>query len=402
MTEPYKVLEKRIEKLEKDFEHLQNEYCLEKVKVGVYREIIRNNTFIKLDNFKDQTNVEVNTCIGSKHTSIPVDTEPIIVNRQSLQIQQTNIDDLFNKIKENKSYNKYLTKLKQLRGGLFESINLTEYIDICAKHISTLKQIFVEKGFTPKKIKTTVVKSMSPLELRLTRYENYYDSCLDKDEIRILKKAVYLSNNFPEKYEPLNTTDIQQRLSNYSSIVSSVEEIITNCLVNNKGFHNIIYLPLLQSNESDPYSFYVLEEIAPRNIKKWKMDCRLEDLTLFLRDSLLEYLISSFRVMYFDIFSDNEYRPEYKKQCQASECDMAIISRNIYFLLDLKKINKMVRKIVKDNCSQSDTNNPKDKFNIRTDDPLHNDNYYASNQITKYYIVRRIFDNVNNNETFEL
>ena len=299
-------LELRIKNLEDKVEKLSNEYYIEKVKAMVYKEIISNNTNIKLDSYLPNIETEIKQQnIENKNFIDDID-QSSVDKHQPIQEHNHIIDDSFKKIKETKTYTKYLSNIKQTRLGLIETMNLKDYTSLCLEHIEILKRIFSEKGFTPKKIKTTVTKSLSPLELRLTRYENYYDSCLDKDEINILKKVIYSRTISPSEYIVLNTSVVQQIFLNYSSVVSSIEETFTNCLINKAGFNNIIYLPLEQSKDSDPYSFYVLDEITNGNIKKWKMDCRLEGLTICLRDSLLDYLISVFRTMYFDIFSDNE------------------------------------------------------------------------------------------------
>ena len=154
------------------------------------------------------------------------------------------------------------------------------------------------------------------------------------------------------------------------------------------GFNNIIYVNFGKQT-TDPYSFYTLDKIKNKKLW-WVMDCRLEHFSIVLRDSLLEFLINNFRSMYFDIFSDNIYRHDYKKQCQVTECDMQILYKNIMILSDIKTTNKMIKNIILKDCNYEKTN--RDVFNIKTDDPFKNTDTISSLNISEKEIQERLFD----------
>ena len=76
-------------------------------------------------------------------------------------------------------------------------------------------------------------------------------------------------------------------------------------------FSNVIYVALPKSTKEDPYSFYRLDNVNSNNKRQWKLDWRLEDISLSLSSSLLNFMIVTFRKIYKDVFLDNDYRDNY-------------------------------------------------------------------------------------------
>ena len=263
---------------------------------------------------------------------------------------------------------------------------------ICTNHIVKLHEIFKTKGFNEKKINTTLAKGLTTLEMRLLQFGRYYEEHLTVDEINVLNDVLDLWVYSPVEFIPFDNINIRNSFSNYGSVICNLDTIIKRSLINKYSFNSVVYVPLAQSQDNDPYSFYQLESVNA-GIRHWKLDCRLEDITIYLQDSLITYLTERFRKMYFDIFSDNDYRPDYKHRCQVTECDMTRLLQNISILRDHKQINKLLRRIVRQHATHNPTKN--DRFNIYSDDPLQKRNLESETEIiTDANIAISLFDNI--------
>ncbi len=78
------------------------------------------------------------------------------------------------------------------------------------------------------------------------------------------------------------------------------------------------------------------------------MDCRLEDLTNSISNNMIPYMIDNFRKMYKDVFGDNDYRVDYKKRCQLTDCDCEQLVKNIFTLADPKSASKLLCDLVRE------------------------------------------------------
>ena len=300
-----------------------------------------------------------------------------------------NVEIYFNeKLKECKTYKKQLTIIKQQRQSRIQSLGLYKYTELCNDNIKQISEIFINKGFKGKKLENIIQKSLNPLDSRLTKYGKYYDNCIDIDEINVLKDTLNIWRKERTHYEVFDFSEICTGLNNYGTIISKVEEIIKINIVDKNKFNNIIYVEFSSTNK-DPYSFYLLCK-TENNKKYWKMDCRLEDFSLNLREYLFEYLIRNFRSMYHDVFSDNDYRKNYKDHCQFTECDMGLLYNNILTLSNFTMFNRIIKDIVKNNCNYKPSDN--DILNVTKDDPLRDINYCKNLNITEDEIHKRIFE----------
>ena len=65
--------------------------------------------------------------------------------------------------------------------------------------------------------------------------------------------------------------------------------MISNATTNIYGFCNIIYLPF----DNNDFAFYYLESIT-KNKRRWKMDCKLDDISTEVWEKTLNYCIYIF------------------------------------------------------------------------------------------------------------
>lgn len=276
-------------------------------------------------------------------------------------------NECFEQIKKNRFYSKSMEELKKTKTKIIDLIPYIEYEVLLREHVSTLENIFKEKEYNDKKILNTIPKSMSALDMRILQYSNYINTELEMDDIQKLKKSLSIFNSSPEFYTKFVCIDFFKKFFNYGSVVFSLKESIELYLFNTYDFNNVIYTPLKQSTDKDPYSFYILESMKQQK-RYWKMDCRLEDLSNNFIYNIKPYLIKLFRKIYFDVFHDNLYRLDYKTANVITEYDCEQLLRNIYTMANQKQFCVFLRNIVKEKATYIPTEN--DKFNIYGDDCL--------------------------------
>ena len=173
---------------------------------------------------------------------------------------------------------------------------------------------------------------------------------------------------------------------------------LTRYLFNKYDFNNVIYLPLPKNSEDDPFSFYILERVN-KDKRYWKMDCRLEVMSNNIITHVLPYLISMFRKLYHDVFGDNEFRQDYNKKTQLTECDCEQLLQNIILMGQPKEFCNIVRNLVKDKATYYPTE--KDKFNLYGDDSLQRKRFQEREEIELVEIIKQLFDGITAEETVD-
>ena len=180
-------------------------------------------------------------------------------NITSFNIEDSNkiFNDCFEQIKQNRFYTKNLDLIKKTKNDIITRISYYEYINILKNHIKILENIFNEKEYVEKKIVSIISKSLTSLDMRLVFYPNYINTELETDEIEKLKTCLSISSI--SYYEPFNIKNFYNNFLNYGCVIFTLKENIERYLFNIYNFNNIVYIPLKQSNDKDPYSFYILE-----------------------------------------------------------------------------------------------------------------------------------------------
>lgn len=308
-------------------------------------------------------------------------------------------DKCFEILKNNRTYSKTLNHMRKIRTSLMGTLGLDNYNKLVHKHIQKLKDIFTAKEYNEKKIATIISQGLSPLEQRLIFYPGYINYYLDVDNIEKLGSTLSLNISYPEKYEPFIYTNFFQMFLNYGSVLFPNSVNIERYIVNIYGINNLIYLPLPKSSDNDPFSFYILEDVH-KNIRKWKMDCRLEELTNGLVSVLKPYMIRIFRRIYCDIFHDNDYRKDYKQRAQITECDCEQLVRNIIEVSYPKGLCMTIRKIIMENCKHQPTDN--DRFNLYGDDSLQRQRMQNNkDDPDPVDTIKTLFDNISSEDAVD-
>ena len=186
---------------------------------------------------------------------------------------------------------------------------------------------------------------------------------------------------------------------NYSCCLFTIKECFQLFLFNIYGFYNIVYVPNKKSTESDSYSFYTLEKIE--NGKRfWSMDCRLEETSTNLSNTIKIYCINLYRNIYNNLFEDNYYRPDFFSKSTVSEYECGQLAQNILILSSIFKTSRILRRTVKDKATFKPTE--KDKFNLLNDDKIQQKRFSEINhdleQETGISCIKQMFDGINNDD----
>jgi len=302
----------------------------------------------------------------------------------------------FDEMKAAKTYQKNLERIKNHRKKLIGSLHLNEYIDLLNSHLKIIKNILQLKGHQEKKINITLLNSLTSLDMRLLYYNNYYEIPLDTDDYLLFKDSVEINAKFPSYYKPFNFDEFIINFYNYASVVLPIKSYLELYIINRYGFNNIIYIPIKQSTDIDPYSFYILEGVIDKK-RFWRLDNRLINLIELLKKNISTYMINVFRNMYQNIFHDNEFREDFISKTNCKN-ELNQLLSNIFFV-STSKFYSTIRNIIKENATFFPTEN--DKCNIYSDDPIIRKKYTKINDTDIIDIVKMIFDNINGEQAVD-
>jgi hypothetical protein len=304
------------------------------------------------------------------------------------------IDTQLEEITKSRVYKKTLSNIKTARTKLLGKLGLDEYIQLVKKHVTCLEKIYKGKKYDQKKIQTLVSSSLSSLDQRLVYYKSYYSSELDPDDIQRLKVCLEVNLNHPKRYVPFIQSDICTKICNYSLCVISIKECIEKVLVNPYEFPNLGFLPNSSQTEDDPFSFYALEKIDSDGKRCWKMECRLDEISRFIREHLLTYCINMFRKIYYDVFSDNVYREDYTSKEVICNQDCEQLLMNIIILSKQKGFCNILRETLSTESIIKPSKN--DKFDFRRDDPMLKKTFSNQEDHIKDTLasIQRLFDSI--------
>jgi hypothetical protein len=406
-------MDERLANLEREVERLNNIIqttgMINQMKLEMYRDIIELNTDIKLTRTTG-VDPKKSPVIVPKKSSTPVvapKKSPVVVpitgsspSPPPLALPPPIIPtfdsaketDLILKISTNKNFSRNLMELQKLRTRVFTTTPLDTYKGICSSHVSQLTKIFKDKGFTDKKIETTVSRGLTSLEMRLIRYTNYFNTNLEPDDLKNLNANLIADISRPGSHKNVyDPSVISTSMMNYSIALLPLHANIQRVLFNEAHPATVIY-NTPSKKTSDPYSFYTLTTDED-GVRSWTMDCRLEEMTLHLKNDLLPYCVSIFREMYCDVFGDNIYREDYKKRCILTECDCEQLLGNMMILASNVSLNDMLRNLIKTNSTLADPDTKTDKFNITSDDNLQKRRWKEFNA-TNDDILPQLFDSI--------
>jgi hypothetical protein len=134
----------------------------------------------------------------------------------------------------------------------------------------------------------------------------------------------------------------------------------------------------------------------------WRMDCRLETFCSILIAEIGSHCVSLFRRIYFDIFRDNIYRPDYMNKAVILSQDGEQLFQNIITLSYRKTFYDMIKDLVIQHCTLKATKH--DKFNLQADDKLQKNTYskIVDDEEELYSFIEKLFDNIEKKDIDEL
>lgn len=311
------------------------------------------------------------------------------------------LEKLFSEI-DSRTYSKKLKEIKNRRINLIGLISLEEYITLLSNHCQQLIDIFKKRNFIESKLKKTVSKAFTALDLRLIFYNGYYNTTINRDDLDNLKLALKITTNHPKEYYPFNIEKIHKRLQNYSLALFSVEECLKRVLFNIYGFNSIVYVMLDKSTKDDPYSFYILEKVV-NNVRNWKLELRLEDISYTISNIIKNYCIYLFRRIYKDVFNDNEYREDYQCHSLILQTDCKQLLATLSKLIFPSSFRNILKKLVMENASIHPTADY-DKFHLTSDDITQKKRLKQEKETDKESIIiaEQLFDTISAKQSVEL
>lgn len=423
-------------------EQLESQLKIEKIKNSVYRDIIERNIQIKTseiiheepdcihiynfkgdhvpicihDDTKDNNLLKnkkftyrslKNVSIDRSVTENPKVDDDIISLKDNVFIleESCDIDKLiekcFEKLVSSRMYTKILDDLKKYRLSISIKLNIEEYTKLIESHIEKITEILKEKNYDDKKIVSIISKGLTALESRILGYGKYTQTFIDIEEVErfniILSTSVYKE----KEYVVFDMTIFCNKFYNYSIVLYSFSKNLMRYLININGYNNIIFLPLAKNTSKDPFSFYILEKIS-KDKKYWKMDCRLEYLTIQITTRILPYMITMFRRIYKSVYNDNEFRNNYINNYQITEYDCEQLLKNIYLLAQPSEFSILLRNIVKKYALYNPPdNNENDKFNLYGDDSLQRKRFQGKQETNLLEVTKQIFDDISNEDAVD-
>lgn len=311
-----------------------------------------------------------------------------------------NIDELFKEINSSKTYKRTLTNLKKSRSLLLCNYTLNEYTKLLYVHNQTLSNIFQKRGHDQRKIGDNIFSSLSSIDTRILYYPKYHETYLEADDMENFQKSLILSMNYQKHYTPFNIGVVYESFYNYGSVLFPIKNILKRIFVNPYGYHSLVFLDL-KKDEKDPYTFYTLDNEVD-NVRKWKMECRLYDITKSITINFTNYLIGIFRKIYKDVFHDNIYRPGFKKSSPIFSRDCEQLIDNLKFISDYKNFVKEFQTCIIQNCVIKPTKH--DRFNFTSDDKVIKNSFKNEKNEDWNVICKRLFDEIKKEDldTFNL
>lgn len=320
----------------------------------------------------------------------------IFKNITDISVKETNeaMDKIFVSIQKSRMHKKDIEALRSLRFKLLGKFDVETYASLVLDHINKLKAIFVSKKYDNKKIIELIQQSLNGLDHRLSYFDYYYETHLLPDELQKLISALKIHTNYSKVYCPFDLDNTVNKFMNYGMAVMTLKENIIRVFGNPYKFFNLVYaqLPGINQQES-PYSFYYLET-AENSKRLWKMDCRLDETSKYLADQLKIYAIKLYRKIYYDVFNDNIYRPNFWEKTIIFREDLEQLLQNILHLTRRKDFCETLQYVLIQYCSIVPSIS--DKFNLMIDDKANKKKYACDFDYTEKIldVIEELFDDI--------
>lgn len=357
---------------------------------------------------KKETYKKLKDCLELKK-DITIDSEKIhfeqikeqnLENEKIIKDCDSIFENCFENLKTVKRCKNYLDILRKTRNKLINRMDHKNYCKLLNSHVNILNNIFKDKEYIDKKIIDNISKSLNSIDTRYLYYYDYTNIKLEIEDIQKFEESLKFFNDNNDNHVIFDSYYFFEKFNNYGLAIFSIKKLIETFISNKYQIYNIIYVPIKKSSENDPYSFYILEDIKSKK-RYWKMDCRLEELTVNFTNTVIYYLTYIFKKIYNDVFNDNLYRKDYKSYNSITQYDCEQLLKNIYMISNQKKFSLLLRSVIKENCTYFPTDN--DRFNIYTDDLVQKKRFSEDKEpIDSVIFIKNLFEDISHEDAVDL
>lgn len=278
------------------------------------------------------------------------------------------------------------------RQTILKDKGIKEFIKQIQKDKRTFETSMKKRNLTAKTITTRLrTQCFNAIEARLIALDGFENTILQPDNIISLYKMF-----IPMESElcVFNQEIFLNKCMDYRLALFPVKDIIVRAL--SFTSNNIMFTG--SCREKDPYKFYIITKNNQKTeVINWTMDCRLENLALYLKDSLSQFCVHRFRLIYRIIFNNNIYRSDYMdidNEC-INECSQLL--DNLMYLNNFLTFNMALRKMIVEKASYQP--NSKDILNMKGDDPLQTKRLNRLNHTKlKVEIIHKLFDDISDQD----
>jgi predicted RNA binding protein with dsRBD fold (UPF0201 family) len=275
-------------------------------------------------------------------------------------------------------------------------MNICEYTNFTHNNIKRFNDTLSKRSIHKKKISDALLRLFTGLELRITENIEYTKKVIIADDISKIRRLLHNTTIYNSPKYTVFSVDYT-KLHNFSLSVLSLSECVERLYFNHTfKNYNLIYVPSVKSDVSDPYTFYTLTSIdEEKNIKYWELDNRLVNTTTEFINNIIPYCITLFKKIYSDIFHDNTYRQDFTTLSDISGIECNQLLKTIMILTNPKEVRKIfISIVIKMATCSLDTK--KNKFNMTSDDKLFA-KHINSLELDLGYIdsvLEQLFDNI--------
>ena len=342
--------------------------------------IVKQNTNVLLSNENEDRKREEILAIFGENAPLTEEQKNNITSE---------IDKMMDSLKEMRTYTQTLISIKNLRILLMSYVSPINYIELLQQQKEKLKFILNDKNFTDKKWNSIYLSFFSPLECRLLQLDGYHKLTVEIDDISKFKLCQKLSAKHLKTFSLWDTNGLLGYILSPSLCFTSISEIIRNFISNPYGNFNIIFV----NNNDEHFAYYTLQKFE-KDKKFWKMDCRLEHLTLDLQEPIIAYCCELFRKIYKACFGTYNYIADYNQKYSIAEIECGQLFESVIIASNFYKLNSVLKNEVKLNCTYNLT--PFDKVDLKSDDKEQLESFkkYLLDQQAKSDIIKRLFDDI--------
>lgn len=324
-----------------------------------------------------------------KKNTIPVQDLYKIIKEKNKELHSLKKKLPTQKISE---YKKYSTH----RQAILKNKGIFDFIKQIQKDKRTFETSLKKNDLSMKAISSKLIaQCFNAMEARLIALDGFESTILRPDNIiSLYKMFIPLESELCVFKQEI----FLSKCMDYRLALFPVKDIIARAL--SFTSNNIMFTG--SCKEKDPYRFYIITKINEgTKVINWTMDCRLENLALYLKDSLSQFCIHRFRLIYRAIFNNNIYRLDYMNsdmEC-INECSQLI--DNLIHLNNFLTFNRTLRKMIIEKASYQ--SNSKDILNMKGDDPLQIKRLNRLNSTKlKVEIIHKLFDDISEQDAHML